>query len=252
MNAKKIDQSASSKTASSKAAAQVGKKAEELHGSRLLSDIEAFKAGCIASDGKSNAPVRSARASLLDAIAAYRAGRAAFEKIKEADWPALGGEEAVIEKTYGPALAAMMNWDRPASNEEEAVAALHAAQGEEDEFRGSDITSAMLRAALAYFDGRKNVRDNGYPSLKDISMIYDAVRDADAALGISIFALGSTSDSLVGTELTNSSTGTRLIDDVANLETVVRMIRNQLDTALARLSDIEFKWRLQSFETADR
>ncbi len=166
MNAKKIDRSASSKTASRKAAAQVGKKAEELQGSRLLSDIEAFKAGCITNDGKSNGPVPSARPSLLDAIAAYRAGRAAFEKIKEADWPALGGEEAVIEKTYGPALAAMMNWDRPASNEEEAVAALHAAQGEEDEFRGSDITSAMLRSALAYFDGRENIRDDGPLSLK--------------------------------------------------------------------------------------
>lgn len=166
MNAKKIDQSASSKTASSKTAAQVGKKAEELQGSRLLSDIEAFKAGCIASDGKSNGPVRSARPSLLDAIEAHRAGLAAFEAINSEDWPAHGGEDAVIAKTWGPPHDVLREWSQPASNEEEAIAALHLAKKEDEGCMGSDIASAMLRAALAYFDGRENVRDDGPLSLK--------------------------------------------------------------------------------------
>ncbi len=91
---------------------------------------------------------------IIAAITAYRDGNAAFEAIREADWAQYGGEDGVIEKTYGPAMAVLDNWKAPASTRDGAVAALRLAVSEAQGFACcSPAVEAMLTAALAYFEG---------------------------------------------------------------------------------------------------
>lgn len=90
---------------------------------------------------------------IIDAIRAFHDGNAAFCAIKEKDWPKHGGEESVIAKTYGPALDALADWEGPATTREGAMEALRLALKEWHEFSHSSCLTAMLAAAVAYFEG---------------------------------------------------------------------------------------------------
>ncbi|MBN9032821.1 MAG: hypothetical protein J0I23_23755 [Rhizobiales bacterium] len=90
---------------------------------------------------------------LVDAIRAYKNGIAAFDAIKEDDWPLHGGEEAVIEKTYAKSLQALQSWHKPALTRQGAVEALRFAHTENKAHCSNPIIMAMLTAALTYFEG---------------------------------------------------------------------------------------------------
>ena len=87
---------------------------------------------------------------IIAAIKACRDGNAAFCAIKEADWPAHGGETAVVDKTYGPPFEALVDWDQPALTREGALTALRYALEENHDVDYS--VPSMLAAALAYFE----------------------------------------------------------------------------------------------------
>ncbi len=227
------------KNTTSKAAAAARDNRNTLDAAGIAATVPAASSG-------SPANPQGSRPSLLDAIAAYRAGFVIFNAIKQDDWDLHGGEEAVIAKTWGQPCWVLDTWDQPATSEEEAIAALHLVRDEEEGSMSTEVANSMLRAALAYFDGRpKKVQGTDLFSKKEISPIYDAVRDTDAALGISISLLHAINDSLVGTEMLNYSTGERLIDEVTNLDAVIRMIRLRLEMAMTALSDIEFKFTIR-------
>lgn len=89
---------------------------------------------------------------LLDAISAYRTGAAQFEAIREDDWPLHGGENVVIEKTYGAPLEALENWDQPALSMRSAIEALRFAHEENQAHFSNPTVVAMVAAALGYFE----------------------------------------------------------------------------------------------------
>jgi hypothetical protein len=89
---------------------------------------------------------------LLDAIRAYHAGMAAYNSISSEDWSLYGGEEVVIEKTYGPPLEAIQQWERPATTRDGAIEALRLALEEASLFSAEDTVSRMLQAAITYFE----------------------------------------------------------------------------------------------------
>ncbi|MCS3742015.1 hypothetical protein [Rhizobium sp. BK661] len=90
--------------------------------------------------------------ALADAIEAYRCGNMAFIAIDEHEWPSHGGEDAVIAKTYGRPLEVLQNWEQPALTRQAAIEALRLAREDSTNFDASPTVSAMVAAALAYFE----------------------------------------------------------------------------------------------------
>ncbi|WP_425963755.1 hypothetical protein [Rhizobium nepotum] len=90
---------------------------------------------------------------VVKAVQDYRDGCARFNAINSADWPLHGGEDAVIEKTYGGPMKALENWDRPCASRDGAIAALRHALAESEDIYCSDSIGPMLRAALGYLEG---------------------------------------------------------------------------------------------------
>jgi hypothetical protein len=89
---------------------------------------------------------------LYVAIGHYTAGMATFNVIKEKDWAAAGGEEAVIEGTYGAPMRILEEWQQPAQTREGAIEALKLAIADGEWFDASSIASPMMKAALAYLE----------------------------------------------------------------------------------------------------
>jgi hypothetical protein len=89
---------------------------------------------------------------LQDAIKAYQTGSAAFNCIKEAEWPQHGGEDAVITKTYGAPLEVLENREQPAISRNGALEALRLAYEESSNFDANPTVRAMVSAALTYFE----------------------------------------------------------------------------------------------------
>jgi len=89
---------------------------------------------------------------LLSAIASFLAGEVAFGAIKEKDWDAHGGEAAVIRETFGRPMEILEDWDRPAITLDGAIAALRLADRENRTHGECDVSVAMVRAAVAFFD----------------------------------------------------------------------------------------------------
>jgi len=92
---------------------------------------------------------------ILAAIAAYRAGLAAFNAIDEADWPKLGGEMAVVWSTYGEPYRTICNWERPALTREGAAEALKMALSEMSIFEDDESHMMLIKAALGYLEADK-------------------------------------------------------------------------------------------------
>lgn len=90
---------------------------------------------------------------VVKAVQDYRDGCARFSAINSADWPLHGGEDDVIEKTYGGPMKALENWDRPCASRDGAIAALRHALAESEDIYCSDSIGPMLRAALLYLEG---------------------------------------------------------------------------------------------------
>lgn len=90
---------------------------------------------------------------LSSAIADYQRGEDAFNAISEADWPAMGGESVVIAQTYGPPMAVLEDWEKPAMTRAAALEALRLAHAENKVYDSSAISKAMVSAALAFFEG---------------------------------------------------------------------------------------------------
>lgn len=90
---------------------------------------------------------------IIEAIAAYRAGLAAFDAIDEADWPKLGGEMAVVWSTYGESYRTICNWERPALTREGAAEALKMALSEMSMFDDDESQMMLIKAALGYLEG---------------------------------------------------------------------------------------------------
>ncbi|MGY5793648.1 hypothetical protein ACXHXM_25900 len=97
-------------------------------------------------------PIDPPEDPLLDAIEAYRRGNTAFIAIDEDDWPLHGGEDAVIAKTYGHPLEVLQNWEGAALTRQAAMEALRLAREDSTNFDASPTVSAMVAAALAYFE----------------------------------------------------------------------------------------------------
>ncbi|MEH3125542.1 hypothetical protein [Agrobacterium cavarae] len=93
---------------------------------------------------------------VINAIQAYRDGDKAFCSIKEEDWDSHGGQEAVIEKTYGPPMRVLDNWNQPCTSMEGVIAALRHAAHEADQFSCSDSLTSMVHAVLAYLEGARS------------------------------------------------------------------------------------------------
>lgn len=89
---------------------------------------------------------------LVVAITAYRTGLAAFDHLKEEDWPAYGGEEAIIERTYLAPQRVLNNWSRPVTSPMVAIEALKFAQEEIAAFGESEAANAMIRAVRGYLE----------------------------------------------------------------------------------------------------
>jgi hypothetical protein len=89
---------------------------------------------------------------IIDAVNAYYDGIAAFEAVNEEDFDLHGGEDALIEKTYGAPLDALDDWDQPALTRDGAIAALRFAVKEHGAFWHSEGTGGMVKAALAYLE----------------------------------------------------------------------------------------------------
>ena len=93
---------------------------------------------------------------VLAAVQAYRVGTKAFEAIPSRDHHKHGGEEAVIEKTYGPPMRVLNDWDAPCRTREAAIAALQHSVEEGDAFSCSDSLASMTRAALNFLEDQEN------------------------------------------------------------------------------------------------
>lgn len=89
---------------------------------------------------------------IVSAIAAYRAGMAAFNATDEADWPKLGGEDAVVERTYLAPMRVLDSWGFPAKTRDGAAEALRVALEEIRSFGTDGATVSMITAALGYLE----------------------------------------------------------------------------------------------------
>jgi len=93
-------------------------------------------------------PSKPAPGSLLDVIAQYREGDAAFNGWERRNYP---NEEAAIAATYGPPVSKLENWDTPLESLAEVREALRLAFNPEDAII-SDMVKEPLRAALIYLE----------------------------------------------------------------------------------------------------
>lgn len=91
---------------------------------------------------------------IIEAIAAYEAGNAAYERhpiCRTLDWTD-EDMNVVVEATYGPSLRTLDEWTDPAVSRERAIAALRFVVEESRNFKQSDGVDAMVKAALAYLE----------------------------------------------------------------------------------------------------
>lgn len=93
-------------------------------------------------------PSQPAPGSLLNVIAQYREGDAAFHGWEGRGYP---NEEAAIAATYGPPALKLENWDRPLESLVEVREALRLAFNPDDAII-SDMVKEPLRAALIYLE----------------------------------------------------------------------------------------------------
>tara|TARA_R110002051_G_C8529861_1_gene469401 strand:- start:82 stop:696 length:615 start_codon:yes stop_codon:yes gene_type:complete len=117
---------------------------------------------------------------LIEAIDAYRTGLATFNATPSAITDL--DEDAIVERTYGPPMSVLMEWDQPALTFQGAMAALKMADDENICFTGSVIADNMVKAAVAYF-GLRNSRTvtslAGETSIQRLYQDWKAVRNAD-------------------------------------------------------------------------
>lgn len=104
----------------------------------------------LAATAHTTANVAVAADPLVHAINDYRAGNAAFCKLDESEWPALGGDDAVIEMTYGAPMRVLDEWDQPAKSLEGAISALKLIRDEQ--LMLETMGDSMLAAALSYLE----------------------------------------------------------------------------------------------------
>lgn len=90
---------------------------------------------------------------LLAVIASHRQANAAFNAVREEDYAHHGGEDEIVQQTFGPTRKRLSEWQTPAQSRVSAIAALGLADEENNANQCSDISRAMVRAALAFFDG---------------------------------------------------------------------------------------------------
>ena len=117
--------------------------------------IPAIAACTAASNTSEAAEVAASQDPLYIALSKYSAGMATFNVINEVDWAAAGGEEAVIEGTYGAPMEVLENWDAPAATREGAIEALQLIIHECKWFSASSLIAPMAEAVLGYL---KNVQ----------------------------------------------------------------------------------------------
>jgi hypothetical protein len=86
---------------------------------------------------------------LIAHIADFRSGVADYN----ANAPEDDDEaDAYADVTYGPPLKILSEWEAPAMSLASAIEALRLAASESEDFAGSPVGRAMLRAALGYFE----------------------------------------------------------------------------------------------------
>jgi hypothetical protein len=124
----------------------------EINRRQMLAGVAVVPACGLAAIVPTSAIAITAHDPLIDMLEAYREGMTAFSALKEDDWPLHGGEDAVIQKTYGAPLNALNEWDQPARTREGAIAALRFIAEETRNFWSSEGVPAMAMAALAYFE----------------------------------------------------------------------------------------------------
>lgn len=95
---------------------------------------------------------------LYVAITNYRKGMHQFEIIEEADWDKLGGEDFVVESTYGAPFDVLAEWDEPALTLNGAIEALRFAADECKHFAASPTVEPMIVAALQFFENAKETQ----------------------------------------------------------------------------------------------
>ena len=105
----------------------------------------------LAATAHTTANVAVAADPLVHAINNFRAGNAAFCKLDEDEWPALGGDDAVIEMTYGAPMRVLDEWEKPATSLQGAIEALKLIRDEQ--LMLEVMGDSMLAAALAYLEG---------------------------------------------------------------------------------------------------
>ncbi|MBQ0707872.1 hypothetical protein [Ochrobactrum sp. AP1BH01-1] len=102
-------------------------------------------------------PSQPAPGNLLEVIAQYREGDAAFHGWEARGYP---NEEAAIAATYGPPALKLENWDRPLESLAEVREALRLAFNPDDAII-SDMVKEPLRAALIYLEKITDWNDIG-------------------------------------------------------------------------------------------
>lgn len=85
---------------------------------------------------------------LLEAIVRYRQGMSDFAANAPDD---RGLSDALAEKSYRPARRVLVDWNKPATTFVGAVSALKMAK-DADQNDDADLVSAMVNAALGYFE----------------------------------------------------------------------------------------------------
>ncbi len=89
------------------------------------------------------------------ALANMRYGSALFEAVKESDWKKAGGEQSVIDATYGAPSEVLRSWDAPALTVQGAIEALEFVIDEMNNFGCEKTMRPMVNAALAYLKASK-------------------------------------------------------------------------------------------------
>ena len=89
------------------------------------------------------------------AIANYQYGMALFELVSEKDWDKAGGEDAVIEATYGAPFNALGKWCGPATTKKGAVEALGVILHEAKFHASSSLIKPMAEAVLKFLENEK-------------------------------------------------------------------------------------------------
>jgi hypothetical protein len=93
-----------------------------------------------------------AATTLSDTVAAYRAALLDYNENAPDDNE---GADAYADATYGPWFEALGKWNRPAETLPEAIAALKLALLEAESFYSTEPVAPMIRAALAFLEGRQ-------------------------------------------------------------------------------------------------